>query len=508
MVAATPVVDRGDLANARRMRVLLALLPNLAIFSFVLGLVFGVSGEDIELLGLAIVTVAVAAIPLILDQGRRPSERHILLSIFSLVYMAHFVTPVFAYYLPAFWPVDAPGMGGSNLTPVHVAHGQLVALSGLIAMLLSYASPVGRACSDALPTVRREWSAGATLLVACLMLGIGWAIQVAGGIGLLPPELGWGFLSTIGSSLIYGNVLLTYALLRYRSYAAFLILCITIPFTSVLGFFTGSKTAVLITPLVVALTVIVWRRRIRVRWIIVGVLAIALLYPTAIFFRQVVLSGNRLSAIDALRNPSETLERVSSFIETQRFGEYFNEGIQATGARLDGLGVTSVIVRDTPDLSPFQNGRTLALFFAAFVPRVLWVSKPEITIGQWITNVYGSGPGIESSTGPTQIGDFYLNFGIAGVIGGMVILGLTLRVTQESLLPEQPTAPGVLASVVILYGIVMRFEGNVAQIYSSVVFSLVPILVTHWIVRTLTAPPPGYTSDAAKQGSATFHAEV
>jgi hypothetical protein len=374
--------------------------------------------------------------------------------------------------------------------------GQLVALAGLFGLLVGYVVSGARGLTGLVPQATRDWPPQVLLGVAFSMLPLGWTIQALGSVVALSTIVGSGIISTLSSSVIYGNVLLTHAVLRDRSRIAFLTLCVTVPLTSALGFFTGSKTAVLVAPLIVVLTVILYRRRIRTRWIVLGVLGISLLYPTSVFFREVILVGNTRSAGSALRNPTETLSRVSGFLSTSQPAEYFMQGLESTGARLDGLGVTSVIVRDTPSRVPFQYGSTLGLFFVAFIPRALWAEKPDITIGMWITEVYGSGPGIASHTAPTTIGDFYLNFGTAGVIGGMLLLGILLRFTHECLLRGRPTAPGLLAAVVILYNITLRFESNVGAQYSGTVFAVVPILVTHFVLRAFLPPPRSRPVDA------------
>lgn len=461
---------------------LLTFLPVASLLVFGIGAAMGVRGDDMTQFALALLTLFVGLLPLIVDQGQRPSQRHILLSMFALVYMIHYVTPIFTYYMPAVGPIDAPGMSYTNLSGGDVIDGQVVALIGLLAMLASYASPVSSVVARLVPPIRRDWTPAVSIAIGCLMIPFGWSIQIAAALGLIPAALGSGFLSTLGSALIYGNVVLADAVVRFRSRVAITVLAVTIPVTSFLGFFTGSKTAALIVPVMVGLTVILLRRRIRLRWILLGILAITMLYPTAQFFRDVILVENTLTAVDALRNPTATLDRVGSFVESSRFGDYFLEGLEATGARLDCVGVTSVIVRDTPSASPFQKGATLILAPIAFIPRGLWPGKPNITIGQWITDTYGSGPHIESNTGPTQIGDFYLNFGTLGVIGGMLFLGFVLRIAHESLL-RTVTAPGVLAAVVILYQLALRFEANVAVLYSGAVFALAPILFAHWVVR-------------------------
>jgi len=500
--AATARFDVRDAPHPQRVLALFGALPILAVFLFALGLATGVEDEDIALLALALVTALVACIPLVLDQGRAASERRILLSIFCLVYMAHYVTPAFTYYIPAEGPVDAPSMAFTLLQPRDVAVGQLIALAGLVSLLVGHTAAGARGFAALLPRATRDWPPQVVLGVAFSMILMGWSIQVLGYLVALSEAVGTGIISTLTSSLVYGNVLLTLSVIRNRSRIGFLALCVTVPLTSVLGFFTGSKTSVLIAPLMVVLTLIVYRRRIRARWLLLGILGITLLYPTAYFFRIVILVDNTLTATHALRNPAATLSRVSAFVTGSRPSEYFAQGLESTGARLDGLGVTSVIVRDTPSRVPYQDGRTLGLFFVAFVPRALWAEKPGITIGQWITDTYGSGPAIESNTAPTAIGDYYLNFGTAGVIGGMFLLGLLLRISHECLLRDQPTAPGLLTAVVILYHLTLRFEGNVAGQYAGAVFALLPILATHVVLRAFL-PPPHTRPAEARSGQTT-----
>ncbi len=478
---------------------LLAALPVAAMLIFAVALLGGVEGADVGVLALALLTALVACIPLAIDQGRPPSKRRILLSMFSLFYLAYYVTPALTYYIPAHGPIDAPGMELTMLTPNDIAVGQSVALLGLLSMFLGHyvfgVSPLSRL----IPRANRDWSPATVLGVAYFMILLGWVIQILLVVGLMPAALGSGVVTTIGSGLIYGNVLLTYAVLRHRSHLAFLTLCFTVPITSALGFFTGSKLAVVIAPTIMALTVILYRRRIRARWVVLAIVSLALIFPASYFVRDAILEGNTLSVKDALRDPGRTLSRVSRFVSSNRPLDYFSGGLEATGARLDGLGLTSVIIRETPSRVPYQRGRTLALFFVAFVPRILWPEKPEITIGQWITDHYGSGPGVKSATAPSTLGDYYLNFGLAGAVGGLMLLGVILRATHESLLSGQPTAPGLLGAAVILFQLTLRFEGNVAAQYAGTVIALVPILAVHFLIRMLAPPPNRLRRDDASE---------
>lgn len=79
--------------------------------------------------------------------------------------------------------------------------------------------------------------------------------------------------------------------------------------------------------------------------------------------------------------------------------------------------------------SGFQLGATMDYVLYAFIPRLLWRDKPGVTRGGWFTYYLGASPSEEeatTSTGITAIGELYWNFGIAGVLAGMFVLGTLL----------------------------------------------------------------------------------
>jgi hypothetical protein len=486
MTAAPTVLDL-DRGHPERTRLLLALMPALGVVGLTFGIALGLDTDDLVVMALALVTAALAFLPLVLDQARPPSQRHILLSTFSVLFVIGFVVPVFVIFLPEGWPVDAPSYSFSELYPQDLIRGQLATILALVSLYVGYALPL-QAVSAPLPRFERDWSLGATLAVACLILPFGWAVLLASLFGEFSEAWGSGVLSVLASSYTYGIALLAIATLRYRSRLALVLLAIVVPVTSAFGLFTGSKGAILIAGAMVFLAVVVVRRRIALRWILLGLLASALIYPVGMFIRNDILVGNTLTARDVLQRPTQTLERISDFLASSRPGEYLADGLSATAGRFDNLGAASVIIRDTPRVSPFQYGRTLALFFIYFIPRAVWPEKPIITLGRFITDVYGSGPQIESNTAPTPIGDFFLNFGYPGVIGGMLLWGIMVRIGHEVLMRGRPTTPALFVAVVLLRELGLNFQGNVANIWAVTVTAIVPIIAAHLAVRTLSRP--------------------
>lgn len=75
----------------------------------------------------------------------------------------------------------------------------------------------------------------------------------------------------------------------------------------------------------------------------------------------------------------------------------------------------------------FQWGQTMQYAAYAFVPRFLWPDKPNVTRGAWFTTYLGASnreSESTSSTGITAVGELYWNFGIPGVVIGMLGIGI------------------------------------------------------------------------------------
>lgn len=498
-------LQRLDAARPRRMLALLGLLPIASICAFVVGMALGARDRDLPLLGLGLLTMMVCSLPLIMDQGRAPSERHVLLSLFCLAFIVRFVVPIFLYYMPATGPIDAPGWAHSNLLPRDLARGQLATLLGLVSILVGYAL-LPRQLLAGLPKVRRDWSPFATVIVACLMVVLAWWVLLASAFGVIPRTFGSGALGSLALWYIYGNILLTLAVVVQRVRAGLPLLAVTVVLTSLFGLFSGSKGIILAGPAMVVITIIFVKRRIPLRWVLMGVLAMAIVYPAGVFIRAVVLADNTLTVAHSLQRPGELFDRLSSYLSEQTPTDYLLEGLESTTARLDYIGGVSTIVRDTPSRVPFQDGRTLKLFPIAFVPRILWPAKPEITIGQWVTDTYGSGPIIESNTGPSLLGDFFLNYGYLGILAGMLLYGASLRMAHELLMGGKTTVPGLFIAVVIFREVTLNFGGGVAASYAATIFGIVPIIAVHLIVSRLF-PGPLPAHEQAGRGHGTWGAE-
>jgi hypothetical protein len=463
----------------------LAAVSTLGMLVFLLGIAVGTRAEHVPILVVAVVTGVVTLVPLILDQGRPAEKRHIFFSLLSLGWAAYYVQPVFTQYFRfgGYHPEQITSING--VSPPDLVIGQLVVLAAYLVMALGYASPFGRIVTSMLPAPRRDWPLASGLAVALVIIPLGWAVYLAGQFGLVPKRAGSGVLGTIASSTIYGIGLLMILHLRYKSHLAVLMLWVAIPLTMSFNFFTGSKGLFFAPLAMLVLTFVIVRRRFRMRWAVIAIVAFSLFYPVAQFYREVVLVSNTKKAADILTDPQAALGRVSAFAGTFNFGDYFGAGLTMTTARLAALGTTSIIIRDTPSRVPYQKGWTIGYIFLSYVPRVLWPAKPDISIGQWVTDHYGGGPEIRSNTGPSWIGELYFNFGLIGVVVGMFFLGVYFRTFHGVLFQPRVSIPGMLLAVILTRQIIPTMGGGLLGPVGSLPFYAGFVLILHLAVRSL-----------------------
>jgi hypothetical protein len=76
-----------------------------------------------------------------------------------------------------------------------------------------------------------------------------------------------------------------------------------------------------------------------------------------------------------------------------------------------------------------RYGETMDYMAYAFIPRFLWPEKPYVSRGAWFSVYLGLGSNereATTATGQTAIGELYWNFGVPGVIFGMLVLGIAV----------------------------------------------------------------------------------
>lgn len=480
--------------NGRPQLALLWLLALPVIVVMTVGFSVGlgwVRGTDIQVLLLALVTGAISCVPIILDVGRPLDRRRLLLGFYLASHIAFFVISVFTTYFFGDIVVRREAYGFADLKALHpsdIVKGQIVVLVGLLVLLAGHAIPVGRLVPGGIPRPRRDWSQQATLVVALIMIPLGWAIYLSGQYGVLPKRLGSGFVGQLANATYLGIALLMISYQHHRSRAALILMVMLIPPTMAFNYFTGAKGLFFAPAAVTLIAYIVVTRRIRLRWFLIAFIAMSLFYPIANFQREVILKGNTKGAAYALRSPLQVISQTARFARSHPLSEHLLGGIAATSTRFDGLGIACLIVRDVPARVPFQGGWSLANIPLSYVPRIIWPNKPELGSGLWVTANFMGGPSL-SHTGSTWVGELWYSYGWPGVVFGMFLMGVFLRILHELMFQPDAVIPIQLLSVVVLFTIPPTLGGALIAPVNGVIFGAMPLVVTHWAVRMMSGAP-------------------
>lgn len=135
----------------------------------------------------------------------------------------------------------------------------------------------------------------------------------------------------------------------------------------------------------------------------------------------------------------------------------------------------------------FLYGKSLVNFFISLgPPRFIWKNKPIINAsGNEFGRKYGilSPDNFQTSIGPTIVGDLYMNFGLFGIMFGMLFFGALFRVIFDSLIDKiNISLSGVVIYSVFWIQIIKGFEDSIAPVYAGLVKLFVILLILHYFL--------------------------
>lgn len=198
---------------------------------------------------------------------------------------------------------------------------------------------------------------------------------------------------------------------------------------------------------------VVWRmlRPGRIPWRAVVVVGVVLLFllGSLTFFRHSAAAGSTSGFSSSL--PGSVAEAL---VYNRNFGD---------------METAAHIMQNVPYVIPYQDGGTIIRWAAAPIPRSLWPTKPIVNIGPLIgTVIYGTAIG---GVPPGFVGDWFLNFGVLGVLVGSIILGALLGVLEVTRLrivgSPSPAVAILFASVAFEFAVGAMGKGVGAAFYGA-----------------------------------------
>lgn len=182
--------------------------------------------------------------------------------------------------------------------------------------------------------------------------------------------------------------------------------------------------------LLVALVYIYVKKRISVTIILITFVFFASLNPVKYEYRQTYWYGN---------SDASKLSAFTSFIElainywSGSFAQQHSDALDKVTKRTDHIGLLAYVMEKTPSTLPYMDGETLYPLVYSWIPRAVWPGKPQEIQGNIWSKRYGiiQQDDYITSWNLPWIVEFYINFGVWGVLIGMFLTGCFVAVIER-----------------------------------------------------------------------------
>lgn len=197
-----------------------------------------------------------------------------------------------------------------------------------------------------------------------------------------------------------------------------------------IGFMMGMKGSVLMPILMLIMAKLLVQKKLNIKFIIIGFVMLIIAYSVIGNFREVLRSSDNLSRMEALQL-AITLSKVDDSNQnlTDAVFDRFNETKDFSA---------SIYYKDNYGLGEKDPQFLYSIMVAplsAIIPRTVWPSKPMSTYGLWFSRaVYDVPDNVYSSTKMSMEGFLYFSGGIFGVLLGIYILGIVMKVVYQFLI--------------------------------------------------------------------------
>jgi hypothetical protein len=240
------------------------------------------------------------------------------------------------------------------------------------------------------------------------------------------------FLGVFGGMLQWGPlaVLLAYAFSsaeRRRPLSTKLLFAAAVAIYALAAFFSDNSSKSYTMLALLPVVVLVDRRPKYRRWIPAGAIFLAILYLGVV--APAVNNSRSVKSNDSYEKIMTGLQTSSPFYNGEPLLISLQHQFDGLMGRLFEMPPVTGFMVNEVRRSGFQLGGTMGNLYYAFIPRIVWPEKPAVSRGAWFTTYLRMAPReaeATTSTGMTIVGEWYWNFGVAGVVVGMFLTGLLL----------------------------------------------------------------------------------
>src|SRR3990172_5394353 len=378
-------------------------------------------------------------------------------------------------------PVFCSKMDWSRVNSAVISDALVLTILGLICLYLGYYASRGlysrsqrkiRFLND-VPPQRRIW-------IAWILYGMSMLFHLVPALGSLPSV---GQLSMPLSYLSTG-ILFLLALDKAVSKKHLILLTAAIGFSLTIKLLSGSLAQAVF--LLVFLGILYWgkKRSIPLGFILISSVIAILLNPVKHIYREYMWV--------AADSSSQSYVYKARMFYKATYDYYANDDtVSSGGINTDvvnrighGISAFADVINMTPEQVPYWLGGSYQTLWMSFIPRFLWPGKPRATIGNEFGHRYNFlGPTDKSTSHNLPwLPEFYANFGLFGVLGGMFAVGVLFRFLVQKL--SVPIGSGIeyVLGATVTFSLFYA-ESNFALMVGGVLTTYLALLI---LLRLLT----------------------
>ena len=393
------------------------------------------------------------------------------LPVFGVVYTIYYALPIFI--------LKKYTIGLVRPSADSLSKALSLAALGLFILLIAYYKIPGRHISRFVPKISIYWDLSKAKFWAVIFCILGVAANFLLLVVNVPvqfAQIGL-FLSDL---LIIGIGILFILQLQGRldRIGKALLWVVFLPSIFLLELASGSIAPILLTIIFLSFTYWCFARKIPWKPAIIMVLLLVFLSSAKNEFRNLSWRGTSSG-----KNP---IEKSMLFIKIAfTKGDAFNKGCNiAAGRTAHNLLSFAHVLDLTPKIVPYWMGNSYRALLWAPIPRVVFPWKPAITLGQEFGHRYGFLQTHDKATSWNlpQLVEMYANFGIAGIIFGMFIMGIIYRLFYEMFCHPNAGEGGALIGIFVFTRLT-NIESDFSRVFGNIVYYIILLIIISSLMK-------------------------
>lgn len=387
---------------------------------------------------------------------------------------------------------------GSDVVSIHtdfLSAAEVAILVGAAAILVFYQFGVVLGDPAERQTPVKEWPVRTLLVVGTTVWLLGTTAMIYFQLFVIPTKTGYAAnkgLASLGPMLTFivmlghmmqplGILILAYGYSKSRHFFWYALVLFIVLAQVVVGFIEDIKLQAMMGAVLVIMVRTLTTNRLPTGWLVGTAVVLLITFPYFQAYRSEVTGARGLDREQAFNQIDKVIDIVLASQEKDKESSEDHHRSQTFVERASSKSNLEILFDHVGKDVPFLNGRSLIAIPMAFVPRLLVPDKEDISVGMLFAKQILKADG-DVYISISHLGELYWNFGWAGVIFGMSVLGLVLGyIGTKFNLEREVTLTRVLVLLVTAQPLCLGFGGTMPVSYLVWMRSIAAVGLMHLI---------------------------